>query len=128
MVDYATLATVAKTLLDDAGREISVVRLDQTAADAAKPWRGSAAPRGNGATTVTGRAAFVPLGGSDLGITFKAEEPAAEVCLFPAEDDDDEELELFDEIIDGSTRWRIIETQILQPGDTRLLYFFLVAR
>jgi hypothetical protein len=128
VANFVALAATAKRLIDANGRAISIVRLSQVVSDPAKPWRGPAAPRGAAATTVPGRGAFVVLGGSGLGIKFKQDLPDSEVCLFPASDDAGQLLEDFDEIIDGPNRWKIVECQVLQPADTRLIYFFQVAR
>lgn len=124
----ADLAAVAKRLIDREGRDISIVKLDEDPADPTKPWRSSAAPRGSAATAVAGKGVFVPLSGSDLGLTFTSGDEDSTVCLFPGSSDGGNQLEDFDEIIDGSQRWRIAETQVLQPGATRLLYAFLVQR
>jgi hypothetical protein len=126
VANFPAAAALAKRLIDANGRVISLVRLSQVAANPAQPWRGPSAPRGATATTVTGRGCFVVLGGSELGIKFSAIEPDSQVCMFPASDDGGYDLTEFDEIVDGSTRWRIIEAQVLRPADLKLMYFFLV--
>lgn len=130
MADFAELAAVAKRLIDENGRTVSIIKLDKTAADPNKPWRGPVDPRATPIFTVTGKAVFVPLGGSDLGIEWPQDnnlKRGDQVCLFAADNDTGQELEKADEIEDGAGRWAIINTQLLQPADQRLLYFFEVA-
>lgn len=118
-------SALAKRLIDKNGRPITIVNLGETPADPTKPWRGAADARAE-ATEVPGTGAFVTGAPGELGITFENGAPDSQVVLFPAADDDGETLEDFDEIVDGSTRWRIVETKILQPGTTRFIYAFLV--
>lgn len=125
MANFTKLAATAKRLINKNGREVSIVKLNTTPADPARPWRGPNNPRTGGATVVA-KAAFVPLGGSNLGITFQDAAPDSEVMLFAADDDEGNFLENFDEVIDGTARWAIGQVQVLQPADKRLLYFFLV--
>lgn len=123
----ADFEALAKKLIDVNGRTISIINLNETPPDPNKPWRGQADPT-SGQTAVTGKGAFVPLGGSDLGHRFSESDPDDQVCLFPAADDQGFPLEDFDEILDNTTRWQIKETQVLQPGNSRFLYFFRVAQ
>lgn len=126
----ADFRALAKRLIDANGRTVTITRLSNAPANPAQPWRGPNDPRDSaeGAQSVSGLAAFVPLGGGDLGIKFSELEPDDKVLLFPAADDGGNNLEDFDEVVDGTTRYRIIETQILQPGATRFMYFFRVAQ
>ena len=126
MANFVKLAATAKRLIDANGRAISIVKLTLTPSDSDKPWRGPVDARSPAALTVTGLAAFVPLGGNDLGLDFQDAAPESRVCLFPASDDGGNALEDFDEIIDGTERYAIDRVQVLQPAATRLLYAFLV--
>ena len=37
-------------------------------------------------------------------------------------------LENFDLLVDGSVNWKIVHTEVLSPGSTRLIYMFEVVR
>ena len=130
MVDFVRLAATAERLINANGRTISVIKLEKTAADPAKPWRGPADSRDPAQTTVTGRGSFVPIASAaSLGIDVAQVDnlkEEAQVCLFPANSDGGNSLERFDEILDRGARWQIVLTSVLQPADTRLMYFFVV--
>lgn len=128
MANEAAALALAKRLIDANGRSITIVQLAKTAQDPSRPWRGPTNPRAPALRSVTGFGCFVPLGGSDLGVTFPDDAPGTQVLLFPAADDLGLPLEDFDEIIDGSARWAISNVQVLQPGAKRLLYYFLVQK
>jgi hypothetical protein len=40
----------------------------------------------------------------------------------------DADIEDFDEVVDGSARWRVTGVEKLRPADTTLLFFVGVAR
>ena len=40
----------------------------------------------------------------------------------------DIDLSLFEEVIDGSERWKIVGQELLQPGSTQILAFVGVTR
>lgn len=125
MADFVALA---KRLIDANGRAVSIVQLSNDPEDAAKPWRGPADPRDSNSVTVSGIGAFVPISGGNLGITFQDSGPDDKVFIFPAADDEGKKLEDFDEVVDGTTRYKIQETQFLQPGAARIMYFFRLAK
>jgi len=128
VVDYAALATIAETLIEANGRSVTVNKLGVTPGDAGKPWRGQSAPV---QATVTGAAVFVTMSDAEFGLLVQNTDNvmrAEEVALFAANNDESNALEEFDQIVDGSATWKILRTQLLRPGSTRLLYMFEVAR
>ena len=128
MADFSAEVALAQELIAANGRSVSLVQLAKAAANPALPWRGPANARTPALRTVTGKACFVPLGGSSLGIEFPDAAPGSQVCLYPAAEDQGQPLEDFDEIIDGAERWAIASVQVLQPAEQRILYYFLVQK
>ena len=126
MVDFAALSITTKTLIDANGRAVSIRKLGESVtSDDQKPWRVDTEPV---QTTVSGNGVFVTDHVRE-GIAFSMAATLLDgmatsnaVLLFPAADDDGELLEGFHEVVDGDRTWRIMRVEILQPGDTRLLY------
>jgi len=127
VVDYAELASIAETLIEANGRTVTVNKLGITPSDVNKPWRGQSAPA---QTTVSGAAVFVTMSDAEFGMLVQNDGVirGEQVALFAANNDGSNALEDFDQIVDGSVAWRILRTQLLRPGSTRLLYMFEVAR
>lgn len=129
MVDFVALAAIAERLITENGRAVTVVKLNQGSDDTAKPWRGVADPRATPVATVTGNGVFVELSSlSELGIQASDDKRVEKVVMFAANDDDGNNLLTFDELIDDTERWKIVASQVLQPADTKILYFFEVGR
>lgn len=123
-----TLAATAKRLIDKHGRTVTVVKHDSnTVADPTKPWRGTSTPV---AITVTGKAAFVPRTFilASFGQDFDGVLEEGEYALFAANDDGGNDLETFNVMKDGGKDWKIMRTELIAPGDTRVLYMFQVKR
>lgn len=129
MVDFVALAITVKRLIDGSGRPITLVKLNQGATDSSKPWRGLADPRATPAATASGNGVFVdPSSLSELGIQASGDKRVDKIVMFAANDDGGENLLNFDELVDDTERWKIVKVQLLQPGATKLLYFFEVGR
>lgn len=125
MVDYVSLAATAKRLIDANGRDVTLIKRDRIAADVDKPWRG-----GNAAPTSVGplKGVIVPFGAEEIdGSLVRREDKKA---LIAANDDDSEMLEQFDVLIDGDPDdpWRIIEAEVINPGDVRVIYILQVRK
>ena len=119
MVDYVSLAATAKRLIDANGRDITLTKRDRTPADSAKPWRG-----GNATPTSVGpvKGVLVPFESEEVdGSLVRRDDKKA---LIAANDDDSELLEQFDVLIDGDATdpWRILTVEVINPGDTRVIY------
>lgn len=124
--DYSEVRAVAKELIEEFGREVTVVHQGNTPTDAGKPWGAqSATVRGS----VTGKAAFVATGSLATAVGNSDNVKSSDqVALFAAANDGGSSLEYFDLIIDGLVNWKITKTELLSPGNTRLLYLFVVEK
>lgn len=122
-----TLAATAKRLIDKHGRTVTLLKHGSTPADGNKPWRGVSAPVD---ATVTGKAAFVPRTFilASFAADFDGVLEESEYALFAADNDDGELLETFNVMQDGSRDWKIMRTELIAPGDTRVLYMMQVKR
>lgn len=122
MADFVKLAATAQRLIAANGRPVTIVKFGSTSADDSKPWRGR---REYHEAEVAGRGVFVPESVVNNPDGVKREN---EFLLFAANDDGGHELETFDAIEDGGRTWKIVQATLLEPGSTRLLYEFEVAR
>lgn len=122
--DYGPIALVAKNLIAKFGRSLSFVELGDVAADPAKPYLGSASPRGAPKQTVVLPGVLVePSSLQALGKNVVSDDflkRSTQIGLvFSASN-----LQPFDEVIDTDTsRWKITDLSHLKPGDTSLLWF-----
>lgn len=128
-IDYIEMATVAQELVDDNGRNVTIIRWKQTAADATKPWEGPDDPRGTPDATDSVKGCFVSMEGSGLSketIDEDALKRTGDVCLIgPGASFD---LATANELIDGSVHKKITFVRTLKPADTVLLYYVGVER
>jgi len=130
-VDYARMAEVARKLIADNGREIIIRKLQTTASDPNKPWRGNTNPdvSGAGLDPVTLDAVAVPpSSASDLG--FKIMSPDlilnASNIYIAAPPESEADLSEHTEVKDGDRVYRITKLDVLRPANTTLLYFIMV--
>lgn len=129
-MNYVRLALLAKRLIDANGRDISLFKLDATAANALKPWRGPGVQTTS--DQVTTRAVFaigntsIPTESRGLAFDWVDKEllkVTRHVCLVAASGLPD--LTEYKVINDGDAKnWNILWGQCLQPGTERLLYVF----
>lgn len=116
MVDYASLAATAERLIDENGRDVTLVKRSETPADVSKPWRGTLADD----TTLVVKAAIVPFEAEDQeGDLVRREDKQAFVA---ANVTSPNEIENFDEVDDGADTYKIVSADVIEPGDTRVLY------
>jgi len=122
VVDYVKLAATALRLVTNNGKSITIAKLGTTPSDVAKPWRGPADQRSPYADSETVMAVEVPLAGlgkmiskSDIPDGVKDFYLVAPGLTTPALND-------FDELVDGSTTYRIVSVNVLKPADVVLLY------
>lgn len=129
-MNYAKLALTAKRLIDASGRDIKLFKLDATAANALKPWRG---PGVQTPTDEVDTRAVFAIGNTSIptksrGLAFDWVDQdllkvTRHVCIVAAEGLPD--LTDYKIIQDGSLKnWNILWGQCLQPGVERLLYVF----
>jgi hypothetical protein len=133
MVDFTAIANLANTILADLpGRSVTVIKLDDSVDDAAKPWRGASDARSTPAASSTQTAVFVPPTGSGLGSLVQQEElikRSEQIMLIAPGAASSDDLSDFDEVIDtDGSRWKITFTEVLAPSDVTLLYAIGVRR
>lgn len=123
-LDYANFQALAKRLIDENGRAIVLVQSSRTPANGAQPWRAPTFPAsGTGATEVTATGVFLAYKESDIpGQLVKRGEKRCLVAvtdLAPLTD-----IRQFDAVrdVDDDETWRILDAQLIHPGDTRILY------
>ena len=129
---YASKAATAKRLINKRGRSIELIRLDESAANTSRPWKGP--PSTPSETTPQLRGVFVPpntvrqFGLSALGLGTQLEDmiSMSDQVIIVAQGEVD--LRIFTEVLDDGVRWGIFASQILKPGDVTLLGFLGVRR
>lgn len=129
----AAQADLARRLVASKGRDVTFIRLDNTAADATKPWRGAANSRATPEATAVVPSVFVPPSSmTALGFSVVSEELVRrcnQIAICAPGSSSTDELESFHEIIDfDTTRWKIVFVEILRPATTRIVYFVGVAQ
>ncbi len=122
MADFTEEAALAKELINENGRSVTLILAGDSPLETAKPHRGQSVPH---RASVTGIAVFsvnsvfTERDGDRRGIQY---------ALFAADDDQGYDLEVFNEMHDGDVEWRIMDVQVLDPGEPRILYEFRVER
>ena len=132
-IDYATILATVTRLINENGRAIRLVEKDVTLADASKPWNGTRTP-----STPTPYGELVngvmmdTISSRYLGLTIQEKDGihaerkyfvvSASVSIEP--------IEKWFAIVDTmyNEMWKIEASNVLQPGDTRLLVAFQVAK
>ena len=125
MVDYVSLRNLAERLIEANGRDLALVRRDQAnPIDPAKPWRGST------------EAATITVGVKGVVIEFEKEDfdgslvrrgdkrilAADKSVIDEGGSATNLKIEDYDHILDGTTRWKIIEAEVIAPGPIRIFY------
>lgn len=127
MPNWDAVAASVKRQVDKNGRALTLRQQGNNSQDSDKPWRGQDDYHDG---SVSGLGVFVSPGAS-LGLVATVEDGlkrAEQVVYFAAANDTGQELEYYDQIVDGTTTWQIVSAQVLNPAGTRLLYLFGVAR
>lgn len=135
MANFPKAAATAKKLIEANGRAVDLIRLNRTADDSAKPWRGtSTAPdAGEGGLEIPGViVAMVPATGSGFGRLLADEGGSLKVAYeqvgllatdsvvaagFTADD-----VEGCDLLRDGTKVWKIVTRGHLRPADRSVLF------
>lgn len=131
--DYDEMSALAKELCDEFGRAVTLYKLGNTDADAGKPWRGEGVQTPESPVATVGVFVVpntsIPTESRGLAFDWVDQElltRVRHVLLVPALG-----LPVLDDyklVNDGGQDWKILWGQCLQPGPTRLLYVFGVAR
>jgi hypothetical protein len=125
MVNYTNFRNLAERLIEENGRTLTLVKLDEgNPVDVAEPWR---------ASTEADEISF-----DVLGVFIKYEKDAIDgefimqgdkQVLIAAKSVEDESgsaaeiaIEDYEEIVDGGQRWRIMDVDLIEPGPSRVLY------
>ena len=124
-LNYTRFRALAERLIEENGRTMTLVRKDQgNPTDPAKPWRGS-----TGADDIT----FDVIG---VAIDFEADEVDGTLVLrtdkrilVAAKSVTDEggsatnlNIEEYSDILDGGTRYAIVNPMVIEPGNQRIMY------
>ena len=125
MVDFIKFRNLAERLIEENGRTLSLVRRDQgNPTNPAQPWRGST------------EAATITVAVLGVVIDFEKEDFDGSLVrrgdkriLISDKSVIDEgggasnlQIEDYDHILDGTTRWKILTVNLIEPGDTRIMY------
>ncbi len=125
MVDYASFRNLAERLIEANGRDLSLVRRDQdNPTDPAKPWRDST----EAATiTVIVKGVFIEFEKEDFdGSLVRRGDKRVLIADKSIIDEGGSAANLiiedYDELVDAGVRWKIINADTIEPGDTRIMY------
>lgn len=134
VIDYVLLQNETETAINDNGRDITLIKQNRTAVNAAQPWRGATdLPLEVPGTVV--KAIFAPVSGNKLVTRNAADEPQLH------RQDSDEfllsgkvvvaagiDLTEYDAILDGNDIWRITSVSEDKPGPLSILFHLTVVR
>lgn len=124
MVDYVSFQNLAERLIEANGRTLSLVRRDQgNPTDPAMPWRGSTE-----ADTITVVVKGVVIDFEKEDFDGSLVRRGDKRILIAAKSVTDEssasnlKIEDYDHVLDGTVRWKIITAELIEPGDTRIVF------
>jgi len=134
-INITRLAALAKRLIDENGRPITLQASSTTPIDPLKPWRGQTgiATENTPDQSVTATGVFLNQADEDnFGHVERDTDETllkrgqqrvlvAFTDLVPSTD-----VSQFDILLDGTSKWRIVSANILQPGTVGVLYDFAV--
>jgi len=117
-VDYINLAAVADRLISENGTDVTLVKVNRALADGSQPWKGGNVPTGSTTKLVKGVIVEYDLRDID-GEQIQRGDRQLVVSENSASPED---IRTFDNIVIGTETWKIILVQVVEPGDTRILY------
>ena len=126
--DYNKVAETALRLLKEAGRQVTFLKFDDTPDSAAKPWASNADLR-TGAASVLTKLFVVSVHPTDinlLGIRIRNEDLMAnlrEILIIAPGKDFQEDLAKYQELDDGTHRFRISFMERLKPAGVTVLWY-----
>jgi hypothetical protein len=121
VANFTKLAATALRLINANGRTVTIVHQGNTPTDPTKPWRGEDTTV---RASVTGTGVFTSLEALNPDNTKRE----GQMLLFAASADESNDLEEFDQVVDGARYWKIVRAEVIGPADTRVLYKFEVSR
>ena len=123
-LDYAALRRTAERLIEDNGRTLTLVRKDQgNPVDPAKPWRSS-----TGADEITidviGVVIEFEKDEVDGTLVLRGDKRifVADKSVTDSSNASNLKIEDYSDVVDGSTRYRIINPTTIEPGGERIYY------
>jgi hypothetical protein len=132
-IDYDRMLATAQRLIGNAGRTITLRRLNNTPTDSNKPWRGNASPTTPPAESVQISAVAVPPA-SLIQLGFRVElrddvvQRGSQVLIAAPPTSGETDLGDFDEMVDSDNKvFKVKVLDTLRPAETTLLYFLEVA-
>ena len=124
MVDYVSFQNLAERLIEENGRTLSLVRLDQgNPTDPAKPWRGST-EADEITVVVTGVVIEFEKEDFDGTLVRRGDKRIliADKSVTDESNASNLKIEDYTFVLDGSVRWKIITAVLIEPGPLRIMY------
>ena len=123
MVNYTSLAATAERLIEANGRLVTFTKRDSDPADTSMPWRGGDLDN----TTLSNISAVViPLEREDRGGELVRRGDAEAYVAHNSVSGDT--LDDYTFMTDGTIIWRILSVEVINPGDTRIMYQLMLER
>ncbi len=131
MVNYANFRNLAERLIEENGRTLTLIRMDQgNPTDPAKPWADST-EAAEERFDVTGVIIAFEKEAID-GETVRLGDKQILIAAKSVEDDSGSatniDIEDYDVVLDGTVRWTIVIAELIEPGPLRILYDIHVRR
>lgn len=120
--DWSSTLATAQRLISNFGREITLAKLDRTPDVTNEPWKGDVAPPP--IDTTTQRTAYGVAVGRlrSMGEDFLQ---GLDNVIVVAGDFDARGYEV---VLDGASRWRVVKTETVAPGSTKIIHFLGVVQ
>lgn len=129
MADLTKLVATAQRLIKANGRSVTFIRHDQTLGDVAKPWQGPTDARAKPNDTSVQNAVFLePSSAPKLGISTEQSDLVMNSEQIMMVSPGTVDLTAFQEVLDGTTYWKITTIEVLRPGAVTLLAYVGVKR
>ena len=125
MVNFNNFRLLAERLIEENGRTITLVRKDQgNFVDPAKPWRGTT---GASEVTVDVLGVFTEFEKELVdGNVVKRGDKRVLIAAKSVEDESQSgvniKIEDYNEVLDGTVRFRIVTAELIEPGPLRVMY------
>lgn len=125
MVNYASFRNLAERLIEENGRDLSLVRRDQgNPVDPTKPWRDSTEAA---EITVVVKGVVIEFEKEDFdGSLVRRGDKRILIADKSVIDEGGSaanlQIEDYDHILDETVRWKILDANVIEPGDTRIMF------
>jgi len=116
-LNYTRLATTAERLIEENGRSVTLLKGGEVVSDPAKPWRDDSTT-GDLSLTVIGAIVNYDYDEIDGDLIKRGDKR----LLIAQNSVSANEIETFDRVLDGGVDWKIQDTKVWEPGDTRIFY------